>query len=83
VSLDYWPGYVWTLGSYAYYAVGQYTTIAGVEREPVGKCHFAGEHTSIESQGYLNGAVESGERAATEIIDAVTPSATTAMFRAE
>jgi monoamine oxidase len=71
VSLDYWPGYVWTLGSYAYYAVGQYTTIAGVEREPVGTCHFAGEHTSIESQGYLNGAVESGERAAAEIIDAV------------
>ena len=71
VSLDYWPGNPWTRGSYAYYAVGQYTTIAGAEREPVGACHFAGEHTSIESQGYLNGAVESGERAAREIIDAL------------
>jgi monoamine oxidase len=71
VSLDYWPGYPWTLGSYAYYAVGQYTSIAGVEREPVGTCHFAGEHTSVESQGYLNGAVESGERAAAEILDAL------------
>jgi monoamine oxidase len=68
VSLDYWPGNPWTLGSYAYYAVGQYTTIAGVEQEHVGTCHFAGEHTSIESQGYLNGAVESGERAAREIL---------------
>jgi monoamine oxidase len=29
--------------------------------------HFAGEHTSIDSQGYLNGAVESGERAAREV----------------
>jgi monoamine oxidase len=72
VSLEYWPGNPWTLGSYAYYGVGNYTTIAGVEREPVGTCHFAGEHTSIESQGYLNGAVESGERAAGEIIDALT-----------
>jgi monoamine oxidase len=77
VSLDYWPGNPWTRGSYSYYAVGDYTTIAGVEGEPVGTCHFAGEHTSIESQGYLNGAVESGERAAREIIDvlssAITP----------
>jgi monoamine oxidase len=72
VSLEYWPGYVWTLGSYAYYGVGDYTTIAGVEREAVGTCHFAGEHTSIESQGFLNGAVESGERAAGEIVDALS-----------
>jgi monoamine oxidase len=72
VSLEYWPGYVWTLGSYAYYGVGDYTSIAGVEREAVGTCHFAGEHTSVESQGYLNGAVESGERAAGEIIAALS-----------
>lgn len=71
VALDYWPGYRWTRGSYSYYAVGQYTTFAGVEAEPVGTCHFAGEHTSVESQGYLDGAVESGERAAQEILDAV------------
>jgi monoamine oxidase len=35
-----------------------------------GGCHFAGEHTSTDSQGYLNGAVESGERAAAEIVAA-------------
>jgi monoamine oxidase len=28
---------------------------------------FAGEHTSIKWQGYMNGAVESGRRAAAEI----------------
>lgn len=71
VSLEYWPGNRWSRGSYSYYGVGQYTTIAGAEAEPVGTCHFAGEHTSIESQGYLNGAVESGERAAGEILDAL------------
>ena len=29
---------------------------------------FAGEHTSQDFQGYLNGAVETGERAASEIL---------------
>ena len=33
-----------------------------------GSCHFAGEHTSIDFQGYLNGAVETGQRAAAEIL---------------
>jgi len=73
-TVDYWTGYQWTRGSYSYWKVGQYTKFAGVEREPEGRaqnCHFAGEHTSIESQGYLNGGVETGERAASEIIDAL------------
>ena len=65
---DFWPGYPWTKGSYSYWKVGQYTRFAGVEREPEGNCHFAGEHTSIDAQGYLNGAVETGERAAEEIV---------------
>jgi monoamine oxidase len=33
--------------------------------------HFAGEHTSTHSQGYLNGAVESGQRAAREVLAAI------------
>ena len=32
-----------------------------------GRVFFAGEHTSIRWQGYMNGAVESGRRAAAEI----------------
>jgi len=36
-----------------------------------GACHFAGEHTSQDAQGYLEGAVESGARVATEILAAV------------
>jgi monoamine oxidase len=67
-TLDYWPGYPWTLGSYSYWKVGQYTKFAGAERLREGNCHFAGEHTSIDFQGYLNGAVETGERAAGEIL---------------
>ena len=31
-------------------------------------CHFAGEHTSVDFQGYLNGGVETGARAAADIL---------------
>ena len=34
---------------------------------PFGRLFFAGEHTSVRWQGYMNGAVESGRRAAAEI----------------
>ncbi|MGN6257280.1 MAG: flavin monoamine oxidase family protein [Solirubrobacterales bacterium] len=70
-AIDFWTGYQWTKGSYSYWKVGQYTKFAGAEREPEGNCHFAGEHTSIDFQGYLNGAVESGERAAGEVLAAL------------
>jgi monoamine oxidase len=67
-TIDFWPGNPYTRGSYSYWRVGQYTAFAGVERERSGNCHFAGEHTSVDFQGYLNGAVESGYRAASEIL---------------
>jgi monoamine oxidase len=70
-TYDDWLRHEWTLGSYAYWKVGQYTRFAGVEGEPSGACHFAGEHTSVDFQGYLNGAVESGERAAREVLAAL------------
>ena len=68
-TVDFWLAYPWTKGSYSYWKVGQYTSFAGAEREQSFDCHFAGEHTSIDFQGYLNGAVETGERAAAEILD--------------
>jgi monoamine oxidase len=34
---------------------------------PAGRLFFAGEHTSVRWQGYMNGAVESGRRAALEV----------------
>jgi monoamine oxidase len=71
-TVDYWAGYRWTKGSYSYWKVGQYQKFVGVEREiEGGSCHFCGEHTSIDFQGYLNGAVETGERAAGEITAAL------------
>ncbi|HEY8725311.1 MAG TPA: NAD(P)/FAD-dependent oxidoreductase [Gaiellaceae bacterium] len=68
VTVDYWAGYPWTKGSYSYWKVGQYTKFSGMEKERQGNCHFAGEHTSQDFQGYLNGGVETGERAANEIL---------------
>lgn len=67
-QLEYWPGNPLTYGSYSFWKVGQYTKFAGIEGEREGNCHFCGEHTSLDFQGYLNGAVESGERAASEIL---------------
>ena len=71
-TLFHWPSHRWTLGSYSCYRVGQYTAFGAVEEEPSGACHFAGEHTTQDYQGYLNGAVFSGERAAREVLAAVT-----------
>jgi hypothetical protein len=53
---------------YSYWKPGQYTSFAGAEREQSFDCHFAGEHTSIDFQGYLNGGTETGERAPDEIV---------------
>ena len=69
-TIDFWLGNPWTKGSYSYWKVGQYTKFAGVEGKREGNCHFAGEHTSIDFEGYLNGAVETGERAAQELLSA-------------
>jgi len=60
VTRDYWTGYQWTKGSYSYWKVGQYTRFSGAEKERSNNCHFAGEHTSQDFQGYLQGAVETG-----------------------
>ncbi|MGB8843951.1 MAG: FAD-dependent oxidoreductase [Aliidongia sp.] len=55
-------------GSYACFKPGQWTTVAGWEGAPVGNLHFAGEHCSADFQGYMNGAVETGRKAAEAII---------------
>ena len=67
-TVDFWPGNPRTLGSYAFYRPGQYTAFGGVEGRAEGAAHFCGEHTSQDAQGYLEGAVESGERVAAEIV---------------
>jgi monoamine oxidase len=66
--VDCWADHPWSLGSYSYRQVGQYTKFAGVEAETENNCFFAGEHTSVEYGGYLNGAVVSGQTAARDLL---------------
>jgi monoamine oxidase len=63
----HWPSYPLTRGSYSAYKVGQYTTIAGAEIERVGNLHFCGEHTSLDAQGFMEGAALTGAMAADEV----------------
>jgi monoamine oxidase len=53
--------------SYSYYKPGQYTAFAGYEAVRQGGVLFAGEHTSIEFQGFMEGGAEQGQRAAREL----------------
>lgn len=66
-----WPEYKFTRGSYTCPLIGQYTTLLKVAGEPElgGRLLFAGEHTSGDFSGFMNGAVQSGNRAAKEILE--------------
>ena len=68
VERFHWPSNPWVRGSYSAYQTGDYTTIAGAESERVGNLHFAGEHTTLDFQGFMNGGSESGELAAAEVM---------------
>lgn len=64
----HWPTQRYSKGSTACYTVGQWTSIAGAEVESVGKIFFAGEHCSRDFQGSMNGAAETGRRAAQAVL---------------
>lgn len=53
--------------SYSYWKVGQYQTIAGYESVRQGNILFAGEHTSLDFQGWMEGAAREGARAGVEL----------------
>ncbi len=65
-----WESDPWARGGYAYFDPAFDPALRQWLTRPFGRLFFAGEHTSFRWQGYMNGAVESGRRAAAEI-DAV------------
>jgi monoamine oxidase len=71
--LEHWLSNPLTKGSYTCNQPGYFTTIADNEQKPVGNLIFAGEHTSsfYESQGFMEGGVTSGLRAAAEVLQAL------------
>lgn len=64
----HWPSQPFALGSYTCYRPGQWTTLGGDEAVPAGPVHFAGEHCATASQGYMDGAVQTGREAALAIL---------------
>ncbi len=56
------------LCSYSYWKPGQYTGFSGYEKVRQGNIHFAGEHCSINFQGFMEGGASEGVRAANEIL---------------
>lgn len=61
-------------GGYAVFQRGYDPALRAWLARPHGRILFAGEHTSLRWQGYMNGAVESGLRAAAEVIALTNPS---------
>jgi monoamine oxidase len=62
-----WEDERWSRGGYAVFDPSFDPGLREWLARPAGRVVFAGEHTSLQWQGYMNGAIESGRRAAAEI----------------
>ncbi|HEX8099581.1 MAG TPA: flavin monoamine oxidase family protein [Actinomycetota bacterium] len=69
-----WYGDRWARGAFALFAPDQQTALQAAIVEPEGRIFFAGEHCSLY-HAWIQGALESGMRAAGEIDDAPDPDA--------
>jgi monoamine oxidase len=66
-----WPSDPWVKGSYSFPAPGEVTTLGPQLQEPLeGRLFLAGEHTCYAFVGYMEGALQSGARAAKRIGEA-------------
>ena len=54
-------------GGYAVFSPDYDPRLRDWLRRPAGPLTFAGEHTSVKWEGFMNGAIESGRRAAAEV----------------
>ena len=62
-----WERDPWARGGYAYFSPSFDPALRDLLSRGAGRLLFAGAHTSRDFQGYMNGAVETGLRAANEI----------------
>lgn len=68
-----WIKEPWSKGCYVGYAPpGVMTSLGRALREPCGRIHWAGTETATEWVGYLDGALQSGIRAAAEVVSALS-----------
>jgi len=64
-----WSAEVWTRGCYgAHFPPGAWTQFGHALRPPVGRIYWAGTETATRWMGYIDGAIESGQRAAQEVL---------------
>jgi monoamine oxidase len=63
-----WEHDPWAGGGYAYFSPSFDASLRRWLAVPAGRILFAGEHTSLEWQGYMNGALTTGQRAAMEVL---------------
>ena len=64
-----WADERWSRGCYVgYTAPGVLLEYGSALREPFGRVHWAGTETATTSIGYMDGAVQSGERVAKEVL---------------
>jgi monoamine oxidase len=68
VHVGDWTADPWARGGYAFLDPGFDPAWRALLARRAGRIVFAGEHTSERWQGYMNGAVESGQCAARELI---------------
>jgi monoamine oxidase len=66
-----WDEDEWARGASSYYKPGQFGSLLPYVARPEGRIHFAGEHTSVWVDGWMQGALESGNRVAREVNDAM------------
>ncbi len=58
----------WSRGAFAVFKPGEMSTLMPIIASPENGIHFAGEHTSSWT-GWMEGALQSGERAAREVLN--------------
>ncbi|MCS6912001.1 MAG: FAD-dependent oxidoreductase [Myxococcales bacterium] len=64
-----WSAEPWSRGGYAgLFPPGVWTQLGQALRRPEGLLHFAGTETATVWNGYIEGALQSGERAAEEVL---------------
>ncbi|GHB64448.1 hypothetical protein GCM10010347_38090 [Streptomyces cirratus] len=71
-QLSAWHENPHSLGAYSYWPTGYLHRYAKYEGTAQGRIHIGGEHCSYDFQGFMEGGATEGERAAREVIAALT-----------
>ncbi|MBT2457877.1 NAD(P)/FAD-dependent oxidoreductase [Streptomyces sp. ISL-86] len=71
-QLSAWHCNPYSLGAYSYWPIGYLHRYAKYEGTAQGRVHIGGEHCSYDFQGFMEGGATEGERAAREVIAALS-----------